>query len=64
MKMNTSTPKLDTQLLSDLLMIAMVLVFTILFFEYYDTVEEEITTAVLKSIHNINNSIAETRAGI
>ncbi|WP_047244884.1 hypothetical protein [Maribacter thermophilus] len=63
MKMDTSRPKLDTQLLSDLLMIAMVMVLTILFFEYYDTLEEEITTAVLNSIHDINNSIAETRVG-
>lgn len=63
MKMSTSTPKVDTQFLSDLLMIAMVLALTILFFEYYDAIEEEITTAVLNSIHNINNSIAETRVG-
>ncbi len=61
--MKVSNNTLDSKLMSDILLLVMLIVTAIIFMQYSQEIENEITTAVLNSVSDINNSIAETRTG-
>lgn len=61
--MKISNNTLDAKLMSDILLLVMLIVTAIIFMQYSQEIENEITTAVLNSVSDINNSIAETRTG-
>ncbi|WP_125222747.1 hypothetical protein [Maribacter algicola] len=62
--MNTSSKNsLDLKLMTDVIVLCMLIVSAILFLQYSHEIENEITTAVLNSMNDINNSIANTRTG-
>ncbi|PIB22785.1 hypothetical protein [Maribacter sp. 4G9] len=62
--MNTSSKNsLDLKLMTDVIVLCMLIVSAMLFLQYYHEIENEITTAVLNSMSDINNSIVNTRTG-
>ena len=61
--MKISNNTLDAKLMSDILLLVMLIVTAIIFMQYSQEIENEITTAVLNSVSDINNSIAETQTG-
>lgn len=62
--MNTSSKNsLDLKLMTDVIILCMLIVSAMLFLQYSHEIENEITTAVLNSMSDINNSIANTRTG-
>lgn len=61
--MKVSENALDTKLMTDILVLVMFIIAAILFIQYSQEIENEITTAVLNSVNDINNSIAETQTG-
>lgn len=62
--MNTSSKNsLDVKLMTDVIVLLMFIVSAILFLQYSHEIENEITTALLNSLNDINGSIAETRVG-
>ena len=63
-EMNTSSKNsLDVKLMTDVIVLLMFIVSAILFLQYSHEIENEITTALLNSLNDINGSIAETRVG-
>lgn len=61
--MKTSKNSLDAKLMTDILILMMFIAAAILFMQYSQEIENEIRTAVLNSVNDINGSIAETRTG-
>lgn len=62
--MNTSSEKnLNAKFMTDALVLLMFIITVLLFFQYSQEIENEITTVVLNSVNDINSSIAETRTG-
>ena len=61
--MKISKNSLDAKLMTDILILMMFIAAAILFMQYSQEIENEIRTAVLNSVNDINGSIAETRTG-
>ncbi|UWX53883.1 hypothetical protein NYZ99_12195 [Maribacter litopenaei] len=62
--MNTSSEKnLNAKFMTDALVLLMFIITALLFFQYSQEIENEITAVVLNSVNDINSSIAETRTG-
>ena len=62
--MDTSSEKnLNAKFMTDALVLLMFIITALLFLQYSQEIENEITTVVLNSLNDINSSIAETRTG-
>ncbi|KAA2216610.1 MULTISPECIES: hypothetical protein [Maribacter] len=53
----------NIKLLTDNLVLIMFIIAAMLFFQNYHEIENEISSVLLNSLHDINHSIAETRTG-
>ncbi|TLF44450.1 hypothetical protein [Maribacter aurantiacus] len=53
----------NIKLLTDNLVLIMFIIVAMLFFQNYHEIENEISSVLLNSLHDINHSIAETRTG-